>query len=88
MPVACKEFLGELEHNITDLDFVDDLLEDDDGECFRKHNCFMRLLREDIRLVVNNFSVTATKDSFLSIPIKGKLALPPFYLLVYLFYNF
>lgn len=63
-------YSGDLKQDITDLDFVDDAPEDDDDERFRKHNRFMRSLKEDTLLIIDNFNVTATKDSFLSVIMK------------------
>lgn len=63
-------YSGDLKQDITDLDFVDDAPTDDDEERFRKHNRFMRSLKEDTLLIIDNFNTTATKDSFLPVIMK------------------
>lgn len=52
------------------MDFADDLPDDSDEERFRKHNRFLRSLREDTLIIIDNFNTTATKDSFLSVMLK------------------
>ena len=37
---------------------------------FRKHNRFLRSLKDDTLLIIDNFNVTATQDSFLSVMLK------------------
>lgn len=63
-------YSGDLRQDIIDLDFVDDLPEDTEEERFRKHNRFLRTLKEDTLLIIDNFNTTATKDSFLSVVLK------------------
>lgn len=63
-------YTGDLKQDISDMDFVDDLLIDDDEERFRKHNRFLRTLKEDTLLIIDNFNVTATQDSLLSVVMK------------------
>jgi len=63
-------YSGSLKQDITDLDFVDDLQEDNEEERFRKHNRFLRSLKEDTLLIIDNFNVTAEKDTLLPIVMK------------------
>ena len=57
-------YSGDLRQDIIDLDFADDLPEDTEEERFRKHNRFLRALKADTLLIIDNFNTTATKDSF------------------------
>ena len=63
-------YSGDLRQDIIDLDFTDDLPEDTEEERFRKHNRFLRALKADTLLIIDNFNTTATKDSFLSVVLK------------------
>ncbi len=63
-------YSGSLKQDITDLNFVDDLQEDNEEERFRKHNRFLRSLKEDTLLIIDNFNVTAEKDNLLPIVMK------------------
>ena len=63
-------YSGDLRQDIIDLDFADDLPEDTEEERFRKHNRFLRALKADTLLIIDNFNTTATKDSFLSVVLK------------------
>lgn len=63
-------YSGNLKQDIIDLDFADDLQEDSEEERFRKHNRFMRSLKEDTLLIIDNFNVTAEKDTLLPIVMK------------------
>ena len=64
------EYTGDLHQSVTDMDFTDDLPEDCEEERFRKHNRFLRSLKDDTLLIIDNFNVTATQDSFLSVVLK------------------
>ncbi len=63
-------YTGDLKQDIINMDFADDLPNDDDEERFRKHNRFLRTLKEDTLLIIDNFNVTATQDSLLSVVMK------------------
>lgn len=63
-------YTGDLKQDIVDMDFADDLPNDDDEERFRKHNRFLRTLKEDTLLIIDNFNVTATQDGLLSVVMK------------------
>ena len=64
------EYSGDLHQSVTDMDFTDDLPEDSEEERFRKHNRFLRSLKDDTLLIIDNFNVTATQDIFLSVMLK------------------
>lgn len=63
-------YTGDMKQDIIDMDFADDLPNDDDEERFRKHNRFLRTLKEDTLLIIDNFNVTATQDGLLSVLMK------------------
>ena len=63
-------YSGDLRQDIIDLDFVDDLPEDTEEDRFRKHNRFLRSLKEDTLLIIDNFNTTAGKDTFFSVLLK------------------
>ena len=63
-------YSGDLRQDIIDLDFVDDLPEDTEEDRFRKHNRFLRSLKEDTLLIIDNFNTTAGKDAFFSVLLK------------------
>lgn len=55
---------------MIDLDFADDLPDESDDIRFKRHNRFLRSLREDTLLIVDNFNVTASQDQFLDVMLK------------------
>lgn len=65
--VLYMTYTGDLKQNIIDMDFADDLSNDDDEERFRRHNRFLRTLKEDTLLIIDNFNATTTQDGFLSL---------------------
>lgn len=60
------DYSGSLYEMIADLDFVDDTDGLTDKERFRKHFRFLKSLKEDTLLVVDNFDTTASKECLLS----------------------
>jgi len=64
------EYTGNLHQDITDMDFIDDPPESTDQERFQRHNRFLRSLKSDTLLIIDNFNVTTTQDSFLSVVLK------------------
>ena len=64
------EYTGDLHQDITDMDFIDDLPESTEQERFQRHNRFLRSLKSNTLLIIDNFNVTATQDSFLSVVLK------------------
>ena len=63
-------YSGDLKRDIANLIFADDLAGEDENERFRKHNRFLRTLREDTLLIVDNFNTTAERDEVLDVVLK------------------
>lgn len=63
-------YTGDLARDIAEMDFVDDLASDQEAERFRKHNRFLRSLKEDTLLVIDHFNTTASQESTLSVVMK------------------
>lgn len=57
---------GSLREDIARMDFVDDLPDDTDEVRFQHHARFLRTLKEDTLLVVDNFNVTTKEDNLLA----------------------
>ena len=55
---------------IMDMDFIDDPPEISEQERFQRHNRFLRSLKSDTLLIIDNFNVTSTQDSCLSVVLK------------------
>ena len=64
------EYTGDLHQDITDMDFIDDPPEISEQKRFQRHNRFLRSLKSDTLLIIDNFNVTATQDIFLSVVLK------------------
>lgn len=56
--------------DIADMDFVDDISNDNKKERFQKHNRFLRTLKEDTLIIIDNFNVTSLDDNVLLIVLK------------------
>ena len=54
---------GDLRQSIIDMDFSDDLPEETEEQRFRHHSRFLRSLREDTLLIVDNFNAAWEEDS-------------------------
>lgn len=63
-------YTGNLKQDISDMDFADDLPNDDNEERFRKHNRFLHTLKADTLFIIDNFNTTATQDGLLSVIMK------------------
>ena len=63
-------YTGDLKRDIADLIFADDLSGEDEDERFRKHNRFLRTLKEDTLLIIDNFNTTSTRDVVLDVVLK------------------
>lgn len=64
------EYTGDLYQSVTEMDFTDDMPDISEKKRFQSHNRYLRSLREDTLLIIDNFNVTATQDSFLSVVMK------------------
>ena len=61
---------GDLKRMIADMDFADDRPDESQEARFQRHDRFLRTLRDDTLLVVDNFNVTASEDSFLDVMLR------------------
>ena len=68
--VIYVNYPGDLKQAVIDLDFADDMPDESDDIRFKRHNRFLRSLREDTLLIVDNFNVTASQDQFLNVILK------------------
>ncbi len=68
--VIYMNYLGDLKQNIVDLDFADDLPNEDDEARFKRHNRFLRSLREDTLIIVDNFNAVEAQDPVLDVIMK------------------
>lgn len=57
--------VGDLRQAIIDVDFVDDFPSENDDQRFRRHNRFLRSLREDSLIIIDNFN--AAENEFLDV---------------------
>ena len=58
-------YSGDLRRDITDMYFTDDLPSDTDEARFFRHDRFLRTLKEDTLLIIDNFDVRSIKERFL-----------------------
>ena len=58
-------YSGDLRRDITDMYFADDLPSDTDEARFNRHDRFLRTLKEDTLLIIDNFDVRSIKERFL-----------------------
>ncbi|ADU21625.1 tetratricopeptide repeat protein [Ruminococcus albus] len=61
---------GSLQTLIEDMDFADDLPTDDNTTRFKKHNRFLRSLKPDTLLIIDNFNTTAANEPQLDVLMK------------------
>ncbi|MFA5659357.1 MAG: tetratricopeptide repeat protein [Oscillospiraceae bacterium] len=55
---------------IADMDFADDMPSDDNTSRFKKHNRFLRSLKDDTLIIIDNFNTTAAKEPTLDVVMK------------------
>lgn len=65
-------YTGDLKRDIGDMDFADDGVRTEDEERFRRHNRFLRTLRPDTLLVIDNLNATAAEEELLPVVWKYK----------------
>ena len=58
---------GSLKQMITDCDFADDSLTDGKNILLKKHNRFLRSLKEDTLIIIDNFNITASDDELFDV---------------------
>lgn len=63
-------YSGSLKQMITDCDFADDSLTDGEDIRFKKHNRFLRSLKEDTLIIIDNFNAAASDDELLDVIMK------------------
>lgn len=59
-------YTGSLREDIARMDLVDDLPDDTDEVSYQRHARFLRTLKEDTLLIVDNFNVTVEEDDLLA----------------------
>ena len=68
--VIYVNYPSDLKLVVIDLDFADDMPDESKDSRFKRHNRFLRSLREDTLLIVDNFNVTASQDQFLDVMLE------------------
>lgn len=68
--ILYMEYTGDLHQDIIDMDFIDNPPEISEQERFQRHNRFLRSLKSDTLLIIDNFNATSTQDSCLSVVLK------------------
>ncbi len=63
-------YSGDLKQMIIDCDFADDNVTDSEDMRFRKHNRFLRSLKEDTLIIIDNFNTIASGDSLFDVIMK------------------
>ena len=63
-------YSDSLQKLISDIDFSDDLASDDEETRFKKHNRFLRSLKENTLLIIDNFNTTASEEPVLDVLMK------------------
>ena len=58
-------YSGDLRQDIANMYFADDLPSDTDEARFKRHDRFLRTLKEDTLLVIDNYDVRSIKERFL-----------------------
>ena len=63
-------YSGSLKRDIAELQFADDKETDNEDKLFHRHNRFLRTLKEDTLLIIDNFNTTAAQEELLPIVMK------------------
>lgn len=63
-------YSGSLQKDIASLEFVNDPFDATEDELFRQHNRFLRTLKEDTLLIIDNFNIESDPDPILSVVMK------------------
>lgn len=63
-------YTESLQNMIADMDFADDMPDEDNAVRFKKHNRFLRSLREDTLIIIDNFNTSASKEPLLDVILK------------------
>lgn len=63
-------YSGSLKRDIAELQFADDRDGEDEDKRFQRHNRFLRTLKEDTLLIIDNFNTTAAQEDLLPVVMK------------------
>lgn len=63
-------YMGSLQNMIADMDFADDMPDEDTAVLFKKHNRFLRSLKEDTLIIIDNFNTSAANEPLLDVILK------------------
>lgn len=64
-------YSGDLKKDIVNLDFADDVDDDETIDArFSRHHRFLRKLRDDSLMIIDNFNTVTAKDSILDVVLK------------------
>lgn len=63
-------YTGSLQNIIANMDFADDMPDEDTAVLFKKHNRFLRSLKEDTLIIIDNFNTSAANESLLDVILK------------------
>lgn len=61
---------GSLKQMIIDCDFADDGIDEKDDMRFKRHNRFLRSLKEDTLIIIDNFNVIPSDDELFDVVMK------------------
>lgn len=56
-------YMGNLKQMIANCDFADDTLNENEDMRFKRHNRFLRSLKEDTLIIIDNFDIVPTPES-------------------------
>lgn len=63
-------YTGDLKQMIADFEFADDMTTDNTDVRFKNHNRFLRSLKEDTLIIIDNFNTTASADPIFDVIMK------------------
>lgn len=63
-------YSGDLKQMIIDCDFADDALNENDDMRFKRHNRFLRGLKEDTLIIIDNFNTIASAEPLFDVIMK------------------
>ncbi len=70
MNILYFSYSGSLKQMIADCDFSDDNIGDSDDVKFKRHNRFLRSLKEDTLIIIDNFNSVPTGDPLFDVVMK------------------
>lgn len=63
-------YSGDLKQMIIDCDFADDRIDENDNMKFKRHNRFLRSLKEDTLIIIDNFNTIASDEPLFDVVMK------------------